>query len=63
MVITNIGGQEDGFALDIVSGNVTDDTGEAVDGMWSLDVALCWTGEGFGRHGVSVRRCFLGEWD
>ena len=58
-MIANIGGQEYRFALGIVSGDVADDTGEALDGMRSLDIAFCWTEEGFGRHGVSLSLLLL----
>lgn len=51
VVITNVGRQEHGFSLGVVPGDVTDDTREALNGMRSLDVALGWVVQVFGRHG------------
>lgn len=39
MVITNVRGQKHRSARGIVSGDVTDDPGKALDGMCGLDIA------------------------
>lgn len=52
VMITNVGGQEHRFAFGIVSGDVTDDAGEALNGVRSLNVSLSWIVHVFGRHDV-----------
>lgn len=54
VVGTAISGQKDSLTLGIVTSDVTDDTGEAVHGMGTLDVPGSGIGAVLDRHGCSV---------